>query len=116
DLPATHVPPPPYYAFAAYQVALGATEDELLSLAMQGHTAAAGEQMWFALANYSAMHWQWYGPGATGEFSLDFESLAYDFTSPAGNMYFVVFIMPENTYHIEDIQLKFKDGGTIGGG
>ena len=113
-MPLTHVPKPPYFAFAMYKVPLGASESDLLTLTTHGHVGAAGEQYWVGLANYSAGAWDWFGPATSApDHVIDFTTLGYDFTSAAGNMYFVVVAAQANTFHLEDIWLDF-DGDATG--
>jgi hypothetical protein len=104
----TAAPKPPYFAYALYKVPLGAAESDLLTMTTHGHVGAAGENYYIGLANYTAGVWDWFGPAATApDHVIDFTTLGYDFTSAAGNMYFVVVVPQANTFHLEDIWLDF---------
>lgn len=113
SMPATYVPPPPYFAYAMYKVPLGAAASNLKKMTLSGHMEAAGQQYWVALANFSGMVWEFFGPGSTGDLSIDYTSLAYNFTGPAGNMYFVVLVPQAMKLHLEKITLDF-DGSADG--
>jgi len=113
SMPVTYMPPPPYFAYAMYQVPLGALETSLKKMTLTGEMEAAGQSYWVALANFSAMVWQFYGPGTTGDLSIDYTTIAYDFTGPAGNMYFVVLVPQAMKLDLEAITLDF-DGSAPG--
>ncbi len=109
--PATHMPPPPYFAYALYQVPLGVHESDLLALTLTGNLEAAGQSYYVAIANFDALHWEWYGPGgAAAEYSIDMASLGYDLTGPWGNMYFAVAVPQSMTLYLHQIELDFADG------
>jgi hypothetical protein len=111
-MPLTHVPPPPYYAYAFYEIPIGANGPDLEKLHLSGAVESAGDKYYMALANYDAMAWEWFGP-ATGEFTVDFAPIGYNFTSPLGRMYIAVVVPAFDALHLWGIQLNFKD--TAGG-
>ncbi|HES58105.1 MAG TPA: carboxypeptidase regulatory-like domain-containing protein [Firmicutes bacterium] len=108
SMPLTHVPPPPYFAYAFYQLPVGANEVDLEKLHLYGAVENAGDKYYVALANFSAMAWQWYGPG-TGDYTIDFSTVAYDFTGPAGNAYIAVVVPAYDLLHLWGIELEYAN-------
>ena len=107
DMPVTYMPPQPWFAYAIYQVPLGVHEDDLLTLTLAGEMPA-GENYFVALANFDALHWEWFGPaGPTADLVLDFSTIGYDITGAWGNMYFAVVVPQAMTLHLEEIELDF---------
>ncbi len=96
-------------AYAMYKIPLGALEPDLLEMKVATQVGAAGEQYYAAIANFTGMHWQFYGPSADSSWYTDVTSLGYDFTSAAGDMYIVLIALPGESLHITDITLNFKD-------
>ena len=110
-MPLTHMPPRPYFACAFYEAPLGAVADDLLSLKITGQVAHAGEEYYVAVANYTAMAWEWYGPaGAAMDYTVDFSSITWDYTSAWDSMYFVVVAPQGNMVHLRNLELEFEDG------
>jgi len=106
----THVPKGPRYAYAIYKIHLGATESDLLSMKIVAQPGAAGDVYFGGIANFSAMHWNFYGPeGAAPTWSTDMTTLGYDFTSAAGDMYVALLIPAVQSLHVTDIVLDFRD-------
>ncbi len=110
DNPLTHVPKGPRYAYAIYRIPLGALETDLLSMKVQAQTGAAGEVYFGGIANWTGMHWNFYGPeGAAPTWGVDMTTLGYDFTSPAGDLYVALLVPAAMSLHVTDIVLDFKD-------
>jgi len=107
EMPLTHVPEPPYFAYALYQAPLGTFAEDLLSIRFVGDMEAAGQSYFIAMANYSAMAWEFYGSASGPDYTIDITSLAYDYTSPADIMYFVVLVPQAMLLHLEEIELDF---------
>jgi len=112
-MPVTYMPPPPYFAYAMYQVPLGALETSLKTMTLTGEMEAAGQQYWVALANFSLLAWEFFGPATTGNYAIDYTTLSYDFTGPAGNMYFIVLVPQQMKLDLKEITLDF-DGDAPG--
>jgi len=112
-MPVTFMPPPPYFAYAMYQVPLGATASSLKTMTLTGEMEAAGQSYWVALANFSSLVWEFFGPATTGNYAIDYTTLGYDFTGPGGNMYFIVLVPQQMLLHLEQITLDF-DGSPPG--
>jgi hypothetical protein len=111
--PLTHMPAPPYFAYALYEAPLGAAASDLLTVRLEGEMEAAGQSYFIAMANYDAMAWEFFGPATTGDYTIDMPALGYDFTSAAGNMYLVVLVPQEMLLHLKLIELDF-DGAPPG--
>ena len=106
----THVPQGPDFAYALYQIPVGALETDLLSMKVEAAPGAAGDFYFGAIANYSGMVWDFFGPeGAAPTWSVDMQSLGYDFTSPAGNLYVLLLVPAAQSLHVTDIVLDYKD-------
>ena len=106
----TYVPKGPGYAYAIYKIHLGAMEPDLLSMKIAGQVGAAGEFYFGGIANFTGMHWQFYGPeGAAPTWGTDMTTLGYDFTSAAGDMYVALLVPEAQSLHVTDITLEFKD-------
>lgn len=99
-----------YLAAAMYKIPLGATEVDLLDMKVAAQIGAPTDNYFAAIANFTAMHWQFYGPLNSPSWNTDMTSLGYDFTGPGGNMYVVLIALPGQSLHISDITLNFKDG------
>ena len=111
-MPLTHMPPPPYFAYAFYEAPLGSAADDLLSMVIDGEVSVAGEEYYVAVANYTAMAWEWFGPaGANLTYEIDFASITWDYASPWDKMYFVVAVPQANRLHLKDIKLNFDEPG-----
>jgi len=106
--PLTHVPPKPWFAYAIYQLPLGAYDVDLEKLNLYGAMDNPGDQYFVAVSNFSTMTWQWYGPG-TGDYTVDFSTVAYDFTGPLGNMFVAVVVPAFDAMHLWGIELDFAD-------
>lgn len=102
-------PKDPQIAYAMYKIHLGAMEPLLLDMKVAAQVGSAGEQYYAAIANWSALHWQFYGPYNAPSWDTDMTSLGYDFTSGAGDLYIVLIALPGQSLHITDITLNFKD-------
>jgi len=105
----TGAPTKPQLAWAMYQLPLGATAADLLDLKVAAQVGAPGEQYYAAIGNFTALAWQFYGPFNAPDWHVDMTTIGYDFTGPAGNMYFVMVALPGEKLHITDITLNFKD-------
>ncbi|MCB1218269.1 hypothetical protein KDL44_12820 [bacterium] len=106
----THVPKGPDFAYALYQIPVGALEPDLLSMKVEAQVGAAGEVYFGAIANYTAMNWKFYGPeGAAPTWGVDMTTAGYDFTSPAGNLYVLLLVPAAQSLHVTDIVLDYKD-------
>jgi hypothetical protein len=106
----THVPKGPGFAYAIYKIHLGAMEADLLSMKIAGQVGAAGEIYFGGIANFTGMHWNFYGPeGAAPTWSTDMTTLGYDFTSAAGDMYVALLVPEAQSLHVTDITLEFKE-------
>ena len=99
----------PQIAYAIYQIPLGATEVDLLDMKVAAQISSATESYYTAIADFSAMHWDFQGPLSAADWTTDMTSLGYDFTGAAGNMYIALIAMPDTALHITDITLNFKD-------
>ncbi|HES57912.1 MAG TPA: carboxypeptidase regulatory-like domain-containing protein [Firmicutes bacterium] len=100
---------PDSIAYAMYKIPLGALEPDLLEMKVATQVGAAGDQYFAAIANFTGMHWQFYGPSAASSWYTDVTTLGYDFTNAAGDMYIVLIALPGQSLHITDITLNFKD-------
>ncbi len=98
-----------HIAFAIYQIPLGALEPDLLEMKVAAQIGAPTDKYYAAIANFSGMHWQFYGPLNAPSWYTDMTTLGYDFTNPAGNMYIALIALPGESLHITDITLNFKD-------
>ncbi|MCB1220137.1 MAG: carboxypeptidase regulatory-like domain-containing protein [Planctomycetales bacterium] len=96
-------------AFAIYQIPLGALETDLLDMKVAAQVSSATETYYAAIADFTGMHWDFYGPMNSPSWYTDMTSLGYDFTSAAGHMYIALIAMPDTNLHITDITLNFKD-------
>lgn len=112
-MPLTHMPTPPYFAYALYEAPLGAAASSLLTVRFEGEMEAAGQSYFIAMANYTALAWEFFGPATTGDYIIDVPTLGFDYTSPADNMYFVVLVPQEMLLHLKLIELDF-DGSPPG--
>ncbi|MBN2083398.1 carboxypeptidase regulatory-like domain-containing protein [bacterium] len=106
-MPVTYVPEPPYFAYALYQAPLGSYVDDLLTVRFVGDMEAAGQSYFIALANYTALAWEFFGPAAGPDYTIDISALGYDYASPADNLYFVVLVPQAMLLHLEAIELDF---------
>ena len=99
-----------YLAAAMYKIPVGALEPDLLDMKVAAQIGAPTDTYYTAIANFTAMHWQFSGPLNSPSWYTDMTSLGYDFTGPGGNMYIVLIALPGQSLHITDITLNFKDG------
>ncbi len=99
----------PLFAYALYQIPLGALETDLLDMKVAAQIGSATDNYYAAIADYSSMSWDFYGPLNAPDWSTDMPALGYDFTSPAGNLYMILIALPGESLHITDITLNFKE-------
>lgn len=100
---------PDSIAYAMYRIPLGALEPDLLKMKVEAQIGAAGDVYYSAIANFSAMHWQFYGPSTSPDWTTDMTTVPFDFTNAAGDMYILLVVLPDDSLHIKDITLSFKD-------
>ncbi|MCB1218196.1 carboxypeptidase regulatory-like domain-containing protein [bacterium] len=99
----------PQIAYAIYQIPLGALESDLLDMKVAAQVSSATEKYYAAIADFTGMQWDFYGPLNSPSWFTDMTALGYDFTSGAGHLYIALIAMPDTNLHITDISLNFKD-------
>lgn len=106
----THVPQGPDFAYAIYQIPVGALETDLLSMKVVAHPGAAADVYFGGIADFTTMSWDFYGPeGAAPTWGVDMTTLGYDFTGGAGNMYVALIVPSGMSLHVTDILLEYRD-------
>ncbi|MCC7478065.1 hypothetical protein IT575_06350 [bacterium] len=91
------VPPgEPQIGWAEYQIG-GLAGLQALSLNVQAQPQGLDQSYFVALANFSTMSWQWFGPSSLPEMQIDLSQDNGSFISNLGNLYFVVLCDGQNT-------------------